>query len=315
MTTTNQFEPKGWTPELLGVLNDKTYLITGANSGAGFEATRILLSKGASVIMLNRNMQKSDAAIEALKQEFGAEAKVSFVQLDLAELDSVRKAANTLLKTVPNIDALICNGAIAQVAKQEHTVDGFESQLGVNHFGHFLLCGLLFERIEASKGRIVVVGSNAYKMGKKIIQFDDLNFDHNYTAWNAYAQSKLAQVMFAFELQRRIEKVGKSVKVYVCHPGASRTNLLKDTASTFNKALWAVLSRFIAQSAEKGAWPEVMCATQDDLKQKRFYGPTKRAQTVGPVGECPLDEVALDETVATKLWSVSEEKTSFNWAL
>ena len=315
MTTTNQFGPKGWTPELLGVLNDKTYLITGANSGAGFEATRILLRKGASVIMLNRNKQKSDDAIEALKQEFGAEAKVSFVQLDLAELDSVRKAATTLLKTVPNIDALICNGAIAQVAKQEHTVDGFESQLGVNHFGHFLLCGLLFERIEASKGRIVVVGSNAYKMGKKTIQFDDLNFDHNYTAWNAYAQSKLAQVMFAFELQRRIERAGKSVKVYVCHPGASRTNLLKDTASTFNKALWVVLSRFIAQSAEKGAWLEVMCATQADLKQKRFYGPTKRAQTVGPVGECPLDEIALDETVATKLWSVSEEKTSFKWAL
>ncbi len=315
MTTNNPFGPKGWTPELLGSLVDRTYLITGANSGAGFEATRILLSKGASVVMLNRNAQKSVAAIQALKQEFGTEAKVSFVLMDLAELDSVRTAAATLLKIVPNIDALICNAAIAQVAKQEHTVDGFESQLGVNHFGHFLLCGLLFERIESSKGRIVVVGSNAYKMGKKTIQFDDLNFDHNYTAWNAYAQSKLAQVMFAFELQRRIESAGKLVNVYVCHPGASRTNLLQDTASALNKALWSVLSKFIAQSAEKGSWPEVMCATQTDLQQKKLYGPTKRAQTVGPVGACPLDKIALDERVATKLWSVSEEKTSFEWEL
>ena len=315
MTTSNQFGPKGWTPELLGSLHNKTYVITGANSGAGFEATRILLGKGASVVMLNRNRQKSVAAINALQQEFGAEAKVKFVHMDLAALDSVRNAATTLLATVSNIDALICNGAIAQVAKQEHTVDGFESQLGVNHLGHFLLCGLLFERIESSQGRIVVVGSNAYKMGKKTIQFDDLNFNHKYTAWDAYAQSKLAQMMFAFELQKRIERAGKSVKVYVCHPGASRTNLLKDTASTFNKALWAVLSRFIAQSAEKGAWPEVMCATQAALEPQRLYGPTKRAQTVGPVGECPLDEVVLDETLATKLWSVSEDKTLFTWAL
>jgi len=315
MTTNSPFGPKGWTPELLGSLVDRTYLITGANSGAGFEATRILLSKGASVVMLNRNAQKSAAAIEVLKKEFSNKAKVSFVRMDLAELDSVRTVAATLLETIPNIDALICNAAIAQVAKQEHTVDGFESQLGVNHFGHFLLCGLLFERIESSKGRIVVVGSNAYKMGKETIQFDDLNFDHNYTAWNAYAQSKLAQVMFAFELQRRIESAGKLVNVYVCHPGASRTNLLQDTASAFNKALWSVLSKVIAQSAEKGSWPEVMCATQADLQQKKIYGPTKRAQTVGPVGACPLDEVALDERLATKLWSVSEEKTSFDWDL
>ena len=169
----------------------------------------------------------------------------------------MRTAAAQVIEMVPQIDALICNAAIAQVAKQEITEDGFESQLGVNHFAHFLLCGLLFARIEASSGRIVVVGSNAYKMGLKTIQFDDLNFDTKYTAWNSYAQSKLAQLMFSYELQHRLanrfssrsanntDTKRSTVEVYACHPGASRTNLLMDTASGFKQsALVSTLSRY-----------------------------------------------------------------------
>lgn len=315
MTNKNQFGPHGWTPEQLTSLKGKTFVITGANSGAGYQASRIFLSKGARVVMMNRNVRKSNDAIASLKQEFGGDADVSLVRMDLAELASVRGSAAEVLNTVPKIDALICNGAIAQVATQEITVDGFESQLGVNHFGHFLLCGLLFDRIEESKGRVVVVGSNAYKMGRKKIQFDDLNFEKKYTAWDSYAQSKLAQMMFAYELQRRIKTSGKTVQVYVCHPGASRTNLLMDTASVLNKLIWSVLSRVIAQSAEKGAWPEVMCATHDGLKSNALYGPTKRADTVGPVGECSLDDVALDKEMATKLWALSEEKVSLSWTV
>jgi len=307
--------PKGWTPEQLGSLAGKTYVITGANAGAGFEAARVFLSKGAKVVVMNRNADKSTAAIATLKQEFGSDADVTFVRMDLAVLDSVREAAAEVMEKVPQIDALICNAAIAQVAKQEITVDGFESQLGVNHFGHFLLCGLLFERVEESGGRIVVVGSNAYKMGMKRIQFEDLNFDKKYTAWNAYAQSKLAQMMFAYELQRRIQAAGKSVQVQVCHPGASRTNLLKDTASRFNKTVWSILSRIVAQSAEKGSWPEVMCATEEGLEPETLYGPTKRAEMVGPIGECPLDEVAVNRGMAAKLWTLSEQKTSLSWSL
>lgn len=312
--TSKRFGPDGWTPERLSSLAGKTYLVTGANAGAGFEATRVFLSKGAKVVMLNRNADKSTAAIARHKQEFGNDADVSFVRMDLAVLDSVREAAADVLENVPRIDALICNAAIAQVAKQEMTVDGFESQLGVNHFAHFLLCGLLFERIEASGGRIVVVGSNAYKMGLKKVQFDDLNFDKNYTAWNSYAQSKLAQMMFAYELQRRVKAADKNVQVQVCHPGASRTNLLQDTASTFNKIVWSLTSRVIAQSAEKGSWPEVMCATEEGLDAERLFGPTRRGQTVGPIDECPLDEVALDLDMAAKLWTLSEQKTSLSWS-
>lgn len=306
---------KGWTPEQLGSLAGKTIVITGANAGAGFEATRVFLSKGARVVMLNRNTAKSTESITSLKQEFGSDADVTFVRMDLAVLDSVRNAATEVMEQVPQIDALICNAAIAQVAKQEITVDGFESQLGVNHFGHFLLCGLLFERIEASEGRIVVVGSNAYKMGLKEIQFEDLNFDENYTAWNAYAQSKLAQMQFAYELQRRVQSAGKRVQVQVCHPGASRTNLLKDTASLPMKMIWSILSRIVAQSAEKGSWPEVMCATEVGLKTEALYGPTQRAEMVGAIDECPLDQVALNQAMAAKLWTLSEHKTALSWSL
>lgn len=313
MKKSNPFGPKGWTPDRLSSLQGKTYVITGANAGAGFEATRVFLSKGARVVMMNRSPEKSTKAIESLKKEFGSEAEVSFVHMDLAVLDSVRKAAAEIMEQVPHIDALICNAAIAQVANQELTIDGFESQLGVNHYGHFLLCGLLFERVEESNGRIVVVGSNGYKMGLKKIQFEDLNFDQNYVAMNAYCQSKLAQMVFGYELQRRVHAAGKRVQVQLCHPGASRTELSKDEASLSTKILFLLMSP-LAQSAEKGSWPEVLCATEDGLKLETLYGPTKRAEMVGPIGECPLEKHVLDRDTAAKLWAVSEEKTSMNWS-
>ncbi len=311
--TKNPFGPDGWTPDRIGTLDGKTFLITGANSGVGYEAARTLLTKGAQVIMLNRSPERSREAIRSLKNEFGAEAKVSLVHMDLAVLESVRTAAREVLDRAPSIDALICNAAISQTAKQQLTVDGFESQLGVNHLGHFLLCGLLFERIEASKGRIVIVGSNAYKMGKKKIHFDDLNFDVKYSPWHAYNQSKLAQMMFGYELQRRVEVAGTNVVVQVCHPGASRTNLISGDVSTLNKILIRLIKPFF-QSAERGSWPEVLCAVEADVRSEKLYGPTKRAETAGPIGECPLDECALDHEAAAKLWALSEEKTGMSWS-
>ncbi|WP_324768594.1 SDR family NAD(P)-dependent oxidoreductase [Pokkaliibacter plantistimulans] len=134
----------------------------------------------------------------------------------------------------PQIDALICNGAIAQIAKQQKTADGYESQLGVNHFGHFLLCGLVFDRIESSQGRIVVVSSEGYKMGLKTIQFEDMNWDKNYYPNSVYSHSKLAQMMFAYELQDRVEAAKKNVQVYVCHPGAANTSLIRRSCVRLN---------------------------------------------------------------------------------
>ncbi|MBU2869517.1 SDR family oxidoreductase [Colwellia sp. E2M01] len=316
MTIKNQFGPKGWAPENIDSLVGKNYLITGANTGAGFQATRILLSKGAKVVMLNRNPVKSEAAITELKNEFGETVEVSFIEMDLANLSSVRKAAKEVLEKEFQIDAFICNGAIAQIAKQEITVDGFESQLGVNHYGHFLLCGLLFSRIEESKGRIVVVSSEGHKMGLRTIQFEDMNWNRNYHPNKVYSQSKLAQMMFAYELQEKVKTAGKNVKVYVCHPGASNTSLIRESASLATRLSWAFMVKIgLAQTAEKGAYPEVMCATEDNLKERAYYGPTGVMNFGGPVGECKLEPFVLNKDVLAKLWTLSEKETSFNWLL
>ena len=310
------FGSHGWTPERLGPQEGKTFLITGGNAGAGFEATRILLGKGAKVVMLNRSAERSQAAVAKLEEEFGAGAEVSFVRMDLAELDSVRDAAAEVLETVPQIDALICNAAIAQVPTQTFTVDGFESMLGTNHYGHFLLSGLLFERIAESKGRIVVVASLGYKMGIKTIQFDDMNWDKNYHQNKTYSQSKLAQMMFAYELQDRLEAANKDVKVYVCHPGSSRTSLITTSGNLMTRVMFRLMSLSpMVQSAEKGAYPEVMCATEDGLDLRALYGPTGRNEWVGPVGKGTLEPFAYDKPVMEKLWSLSEKKTGFDWKL
>lgn len=314
MADKNTFGKQGWTPERLGSLSGKTYVITGANTGAGFQATKMLLHKGAEVVMLNRNESKSKQAIDDLKEQLGPDAKVSFIIMDLAKLSSVRNAAKEVLKTVPKIDALMCNAAIAQVAKQQLTPDGFESQLGINHYGHFLLVNLLFDQVEQTGGRIVVVASEGYKMGLKTIQFEDMNFDKNYHSNYTYCHSKLAQMMFAYELQHRIKKASKEVKVYVCHPGASKTSLIKKDSPLMTRIMWSILSASpMVQSAEKGAYPEVMCATEENLKQEAYYGPTGRRNWAGPVGECELEPFALDRTVAGKLWDLSEQETGCKW--
>lgn len=311
------FGPKGWLPQRLGDLQGKTFLITGANAGAGFQAARTLLKKKATVVMLNRSAEKSEAAIAELKQEFGTEADVRFIRMDLASLSSVRSAAEEVLNTVPRIDALMCNAAIAQVPTRKLTEDGFESQLGTNHYGHFLLCGLLFDRIAATQGRIVVVASLGYNMGLKTIKFDDINWDDGYGANTAYSQSKLAQMMFAYELQDKLAAAGRTdVQVYVCHPGSSATSLINTSGSLFMRLMFTLMSKTpMVQTAEQGSYPEVMCATEDGLAQRALYGPTGRLEVVGPVGKGTLNPHAYDKAVMAKLWDVSEEATGFEWSI
>lgn len=311
------YGPNGWTPERLDSLKGKTFLITGANAGAGFQAARTLLNKDATVVMLNRSTDKSQAAVAELKKEFGNESDVRYIRMDLASLASVREAAAEVLKSVPRIDALMCNAAIAQVPTQKLTEDGFESMLGTNHYGHFLFCGLLFERIEESHGRIVVVSSLGYNMGIKTIQFDDMNWDHNYHQNKTYSQSKLAQMMFAYELQDRLAAAKRTdVEVYVCHPGSSATSLITTSGNRMTRILFTLMSLTpMVQSAEKGAWPEVMCATEDGLEQRALYGPTGTAQFVGPVGKGTLLPHAYDKPVMERLWAVSEEAVGFDWKL
>lgn len=315
--STNQFGKKGWTPDRIGSLTGKTYVITGTTSGTGFEAAKILLSKGAKVVMLNRNSKKAEETVAALKQELGNNIDVSNIRMDLAEQASVRNAAAEVIEKVSHVDALLCNAAIAQVPDRKLTIDGWESQMGVNYFGHFTLQALLFPLIEKSKGRIVTVGSLGYDMGLKTIKFDDLNWDKDYTANDAYSQSKLAQIMTIYELQDRLKEAGKTdVKAYACHPGSSRTSLIATSGSFMMRMIFGLMKLSpLTQPAENGAYPQLMCATEPDLDQTEFYGPTGRSNWVGPVGAHELKPHAKDKAVAKKLWDISEEATGIKWGI
>lgn len=317
MSTNNQFGKKGWTPELMKSQKGKTYVITGTTSGTGFEAARILLSKGAKVLMLNRNPKKSADTIATLKERLGTDIEVSAIKMDLGEQDSVKKAAAEVLASVDRIDALMCNGAIAQVPKRVLIEKDWESQMAVNFFGHFTLQAMLYPLIEKSKGRIVTVGSMGYDMGLKTIKFDDLNWEKDYTANDAYSQSKLAQIMSIYELQERLAKAGKTdVKAYACHPGSSRTSLISTSGSFMMKMIFGLMKLSpMTQPAENGAYPELMCATEEDLDQTAFYGPTGRSNWVGPVGAHHIEPHAKDKAVAKRLWDLSEKETGVKWNL
>lgn len=310
---TNQFGKKGWTPDRIGKLNGKTFVITGTTSGTGFEAARILLSKGAKVVMLNRSPKKAENTIATLKQELGNTIDVTNIQMDLSKQTSVKRAAEEILKTVPQIDALICNAAIAQVPKRILSEDGWELQMATNYFGHWTLQALLFPLIEKSNGRIVAVGSMGYNMGLKTIKFDDLNWEEGYTPNKAYSQSKLAQIMLVYELQDRLKEAGKTgVKAYACHPGASRTNLINTSGSLMMRIMFYLMMP-LTQSAEKGAYPMLMCATEPNLDPSGFYGPTGRWNWVGPVEAHRLEPHAKDKAIAKRLWELSEKETGVKW--
>ncbi|KAB2807706.1 SDR family oxidoreductase [Phaeocystidibacter luteus] len=310
----NKFGKEGWTPNRIKDLSGKTFVITGTTSGTGFEAARILLSKGARVGMLNRNPQKAKEITQILQQE-NSKADIINIQIDLGVQASVKQAAAEVLQSIDRIDALMCNGAIAQVPTRKLTKEGWESQMGVNYFGHFTLQALLYPLIEKSQGRIVTVGSLGYDMGLKTIKFDDLNWNEGYTPNNAYSQSKLAQIMSAYELQRRLALAGKTaVKVYACHPGSSRTSLIKTSGSLLMRITFGLMKLSpLTQPAEKGAYPELMCATEEDLDQTAFYGPTGRSNWVGPVGAHHIESHAKDEAVAQRLWDLSVAETGVTW--
>lgn len=312
---TNAFGKKGWTPKRIGSLKDKTFVITGTTSGTGFEATKILLSKGAKVVMLNRNPKKAEGILATLKEEYGKNIDVYNIHMDLGDQASVKKAVKEVLESVSQIDALLCNAAIAQTPNRSLTKEGWEMQMGVNYFGHFTLQGLLFPLIEKSKGRIVTVGSMGYDMGIKTIKFDDLNWEKDYTPNDAYSQSKLAQIMSMYQLNNRLKAAGNSdVKAYACHPGSSRTSLIATNGSFIMKIIFSIMKLTpLTQPAENGAYPELMCATEPNLDENGFYGPTGRSNWVGPVDAHEIKPHAKDKAVSKRLWELSEEETGVKW--
>lgn len=298
----------GWTPAQLPSLDGKTYAITGGNSGLGLEAACILASKGARVVITSRSDKNAETALAEIRRRV-PEASVSSVRLDLASLKSVDECASALAEACPTLDALVNNAGVMQTPKLR-TAEGFELQIGTNHLGHFRLASKLLPRIEASGGRIVAVSSIVHKMGR--IDLSDLNYETRaYDPTDAYGQSKLANLMFALELHRRLVARGSKASAYGAHPGYAATNLQSagvglDGGSKFLRALYKVTNAVMAQSAERGAYPLALAAADPSARPGAYYGPTGFYQASGPVGESYVAPRAKDETVARALWEKTE---------
>ena len=297
-----------WTPDALGDLSGKTYFITGANSGIGLEATRILCARGAHVAMGARTRDKADVGIAQVRETV-PDASIDFVQLDLTDPASISAAADAVRTAHPRLDALVCNAGVMQTPDRL-TAEGFELQLSTNHLGHFRLCAALYPHLAASGGRIVVVSSIVHHRGA--IDFDDLMSRKSNDPTRAYSQSKLANLLFALELHRRLQAAGSPVVSIPCHPGYSATNLQHAGVgmaggSWFVRAVYAVTTRVLAQSAEHGSWPLCLAAADPDAEGGVYYGPTGLGDMGGPVGRSRLSRKARDEGVARRLWEETEK--------
>jgi NAD(P)-dependent dehydrogenase (short-subunit alcohol dehydrogenase family) len=293
-----------WTAEDIPNLTGRLAIVTGANSGIGYETTKALAEKGATVVMACRNRQKADAAAAQIR-ETGPLGAVQVMSLDLADLDSVRTFAAAFRAEYDRLDLLINNAGI-MVPPYGKTAQGFEMQFGVNHLGHFALTALLLNPLlHTPQSRVVTVSSGAHRFGR--INFDDLNSEQGYSPNAAYGQSKLANLLFTYELQRKLAASGSGTLATAAHPGWTDTNLQRHTG------LARFLNRFFAQDAQMGALPTLMAATDPGASGGEYYGPGGFMGMRGYPERVQSSDRSHDEQVAAKLWEVSEELTGVRY--
>ncbi len=300
-----------WTASDLPDLTGRTVLVTGANSGIGFEAALQFAGKGAGVVLACRDPNKTEAAAAAIRDVHPG-AVLEAMPLDLARLASVRSFADAYRKSHSELHVL-CNNAGVMALPYRRTADGFEMQFGTNHLGHFALTGLLLEPLLATSGaRVVNLTSTAHRIGK--MHFDDLHGERGYRRWAAYGQSKLANLLFSYELQRRLERRGAPVSSVACHPGYASTNLQlagpRMEGSSWMETLSNLSNRIFSQSAAMGALPTLYAAAADDVRGGDYIGPDGFAETWGHPKKVRSSARSHDREAATRLWEVSEELTS-----
>ena len=296
-----------WTAEQMPSQAGRTAVVTGANSGLGLATARALAAAGAQVVLACRDAAMGEEAAAEIRGRAPG-ASVIVEPLDLASLDSVRDCAERLLSGCESLDLLINNAGVMAPGERRETADGFELQLGTNHLGHFALTLLLLPRMQGRKGaRVVTVSSTAHKVGK--IRFEDLQSERRYGRWRCYSQSKLANVLFARELERRLHESGSTISSLAAHPGYAATNLQSAAAPPFDRAVMAVANRLIAQSAEMGALPQLYAATEPDLEGGLFIGPDGFEEQRGHPKVVQPVLRGRDPAAAALLWEVSEELT------
>ena len=288
-----------WTAADLPSLDGRTVVITGANSGIGRIAARELARAGARVTLAVRDTAKGEAAAAEMT------GSVDVRRLDLADLSSVRAFADAW---ADDLDVLVNNAGVMAVP-ESRTKEGFEMQIGTNHLGHFALTNLLLPRI---RDRVVSVSSGAHRIGK--IRLDDLNWEKGYSRWPAYGQSKLANLLFIAELQRRLEEAGSPVRAVAAHPGYAATNLQARTGSVLQNTFMWVTNLVIAQSDEMGALPTLYAATQD-IPGDSYVGPDGFQEQRGHPKLVGRSGAAKDADTARRLWELSEELTAVSFPL
>jgi NAD(P)-dependent dehydrogenase (short-subunit alcohol dehydrogenase family) len=303
-----------WTVSDMPDLAGRTIVVTGANSGLGYEGAHAFAGKGAHVVMACRNAEKGASAKAKIVAEHPG-ARVEVMALDLASLTSIRRFAEELSARVERIDAL-CNNAGVMALPRRETADGFEMQIGTNHFGHFALTGLLLPKLLTTPGaRIVTQSSGAHRGGR--ISFDDIHGQRRYSKWPAYCQSKLANLLFMFELERRLRAKGANAVSVACHPGYSATELQgagpRMEGSSFMERIMELGNRLFAQDAATGALPMLYAATAADVAGGEYWGPNGFGELWGAPKRVPTTKRAQNADDARRLWTVSEEATGVRY--
>ncbi len=307
---------ESWSSEELPNLTGSTALVTGANSGIGKQAAMALAGAGATVLLGCRDPKKAAVAMSDLLDEH-PDAEIEPLPLDLADLDVVAEAAEHVLARPRPLDLLINNAGVMAPPRME-TEQGFELQFGTNHLGHFALTGQVLPKLlEAPAARVVTVSSMAHRQGS--MDFDDLNWESSYSRWPAYGRSKLANLLFTFELDRRLRAADASAIAVACHPGYAATNL---QTSGPGEGLWGILLKplgmignlVLAQSDEAGARPTLYAATSPDVEGSDFIGPDGIGQARGNPTKVGCSSAARDGDDAKRLWEVSAELTGVDYA-
>ncbi|MHC0431277.1 oxidoreductase [Streptomyces sp. O3] len=304
-----------WTEDQTPDQTGRTAVITGASSGLGLATATALARRGAHVVLAVRDMDKAAAAAARIKAA-APTADLAVQRLDLSSLASVREAAAELRARFSAIDLLVNNAGVMWTP-QHRTADGFELQLAVNHLGHFALTGLLLDLLRAAPGaRVVTISSYVHRLGR--IDFDDLNSERGYSRYRAYNQSKLANLLFAQELQHRLTETGADTLSVAAHPGIAATDLARNFPAAFHKAapvLAPVLVPLFVQSADMGMLPGLRAATDPAVRGGEFYGPLGLTETRGHPGTVRPGRPARDPRVRRRLWQESERLTGVHYAL
>jgi len=305
---------KAWTTKDIPDLKGKVALVTGATGGLGYETALELAGAGAEVLVGGRNEAKGKEATTKIL-EAHPQANVVFALIDHGSLASVRKFADDFNAKGKEIDILVNNAGIMAPPTKQTTSDGFEIQFGTNHLSHFALTGLLLPSLKRSPSpRVVNVSSLAARTGK--IHFDDLNWEKSYTPWGAYDQSKLSNLVFTFELQRRSDANGWNITAVAAHPGISSTELVKNgpgETSWTGRFIKGLMYPFVSQVPEKGVLSQLFAATAPEAEKGGYYGPNGFYEMKGDVCPAKVPAQAKDLDQAKRFWEESEKLTNVQW--